>query len=50
MIDTTDLSSYYPGYEEYCEPKEEIDPDDNPYIDAIIDEMMLKDLEEKEND
>lgn len=23
MIDTTDLSSYYPGYDDYCEPKEE---------------------------
>lgn len=22
MIDTEDLTSYYPGYDEYCEPRE----------------------------
>lgn len=49
MIDTTDLSSYYPGYDDYCEPKEEVDPDDFD-VDALMDEMMLRKLEEKEND
>jgi len=49
MIDTQDLSSYYPGYEDYLEPKEEFDPDDCD-VDAIVDEMILRNLEEKEND
>lgn len=29
MIDTTDLTSYYPGYDNYCEPKEPIEECDN---------------------
>jgi hypothetical protein len=51
MIDTTDLSSYYPGYDEYCEPKEENYEDDYD-IDAIIDERRLQEMEEnrKETD
>ena len=44
MIDTTDLSSYYPGYDNYCEPKEEIDLDER--IDDIIDELKLKEESE----
>lgn len=49
MIDTTDLDSYYPGYEDYCEPKEEIESDYN--IDEIIDEMKLgKLMKEKEGE
>ena len=45
MIDTTDLSSYYPGYHQYCEPKEQKSLD-NLDIDNIIDEVIL----EKESD
>ena len=45
MIDTTDLSSYYPGYDQYCEPKEQKSLD-NLDIDNIIDEVIL----EKESD
>lgn len=40
MIDTTDLSSYYPGYDEYCEPIEEKTVEDN--IDDIVDELRIK--------
>lgn len=47
MIDTTDLPSYYPGYDEYCEPKEENYEDDYD-IDAIIDERRLQEMEERE--
>ena len=49
MIDTQDLSSYYPGYGEYCEPREIKEPDDSN-IDDIIDEIRLRELEEKESD
>lgn len=50
MIDTVDLDSYYPGYDEYCERfenqgGEEFEED----IDAIIDERRLQELEAKEN-
>ena len=44
MIDTTDLSSYYPGYDDYCEPKKEKDLDE--IIDDIIDELKLKEESE----
>ena len=44
MIYTTDLSSYYPGYDNYCEPKEEINPDE--IIDDIVDEIKLKEESE----
>lgn len=44
MIDTTDLDSYYPGYDDYCEPKEE-QPEDYR-IDDIIDELKLKEESE----
>lgn len=39
MIDTVDLDSYYPGYDEYCEPKEEkqeVETDD------IIEEIKIR--------
>lgn len=49
MIDTTDLDSYYPGYDEYCEPKEENVLED-PNIDEKIDEMILEKLKEKESE
>lgn len=48
-MDTQDLSSYYPGYDDYCEPKEEVNPDD-PRIDEIVDEQILRRLEEKESE
>ena len=41
-MDTTDLSSYYPGYDEYCEPVDDKDLDENPMIDILIDEAMLE--------
>ena len=47
-FDTTDLTSYYPGYDEYCEPKGETNDDDFD-IDAIIDERRLQEMEEKES-
>lgn len=50
MMETKDLNSYYPGYDNYCKPKEKIDPNDNPAIDERIDEMILKRLEGKESD
>lgn len=51
MIDTRDLDSYYPGYDEYCEPRED-QGDEDFDIDAIIDERRLQEMEEvkKENE
>lgn len=50
MIDTTDLTSYYPGYDEYCERQEKLD-DTSEYesilADIYYDEMKLR--EGKEN-
>lgn len=40
MIDTTDLTSYYPGYDEYCEPKEKAEEYD--YSDEYHEDFMLK--------
>lgn len=40
MIDTTDLTSYIPGYDDYCEPKQEIEIYDNS--DIMHDEMMIR--------
>lgn len=45
MIDTEDLSSYYSGYDEYCEPKETQEIYDNS--DGLHDEFMLR--EESKN-
>lgn len=50
MIDTRDLDSYYPGYDEYCEPKENRGDDFGEDIDAIIDERRLQELEEREKE
>lgn len=47
MIDTRDLDSYYPGYDEYCEPREN-QGDEDFDIDAIIDERRLQEMEEQE--
>lgn len=49
MIDTTDLTSYIPGYDEYCEPREYKDYDDDN-LDDVIDEMLLERAEEKEDE
>lgn len=46
MIETEDLPSYYHGYDEYCEPKEEIDWENDPRIEESIDEAIMKRLEE----
>ena len=48
MINTIDLSSYYPGYDKYCEPKEDSENNDES-IDELIDDMRLEILE-KESD
>lgn len=49
-MDTEDLSSYYPGYDDYCEPKEEVNPDDDPTVDERVDEMILERLEKEESE
>ena len=41
MIDTEDLTSYYPGYDEYCEPRENQGDEEDFDIDAIIDEPFI---------
>lgn len=49
MIDTTDLTSYYPGYDEYCNPKEETEDISLDLADMYHDEMMLrKEIEKME--
>lgn len=49
MIDTTDLTSYYPGYDEYCEPKEEIEDNSWDLADIYYEEMMIrKEIEKME--
>lgn len=49
-INTVDLDSYCPGYDDYCESKEELNPDDNPEIDARVDEMIMERLEKEESE
>lgn len=49
MIDTEDLTSYYPGYDEYCEPRENQGTRKDFDIDYIIDERRLQEMEEKES-
>ena len=44
MIDTEDLSSYIPGYDEYCQPKEEVEEYD--YSDDYY-ELMIIEKEER---
>lgn len=49
MIDTTDLTSYYPGYDDYCEPKIIEKEYDNS--DEIHEEMILiKELKKMERE
>lgn len=40
MIDTTDLTSYISGYDDYCEPKETIEKYENP--DLYHDDILLR--------
>lgn len=39
-MDTTDLTSYYPGYDDYCEPKEYVNLNENPN-DDVIEEILI---------
>lgn len=49
MIDTEDLTSYYPGYDEYCEPKEEKEDNSWELADIYYEEMVLrKEIEKME--
>lgn len=44
MIDTTDLTSYYSGYDDYCEPKEEKEYDDRDnYEDYVLEKEKIMD-------
>ena len=47
MIDTKDLSSYYSGYDEYCEPKEKKEDISLDLADLYHDEMMIREAIEK---
>lgn len=42
MIDTTDLDSYYPGYDDYCEVIENNEEYNDYIIDNLIDEAILE--------
>ncbi len=45
MINTTDLTSYYPGYDDYCEPKDikkEYEYADEFYEEKIIEKELEK--------
>lgn len=44
MIDTEDLTSYIPGYDEYCEQVENVDNDNDElvYADEIYDLMKVE--------
>lgn len=42
MIETTDLTSYYPGYDDYCELKEEKKYDDRDnYEDYVLEKEKI---------
>ena len=44
MIDTVDLTSYYSGYDDYCEPKEEKEYDDRDnYEDYVLEKEKIMD-------
>lgn len=50
MIDTRDLTSYYPGYDEYCERQEKLDDKcdyESILADIYHDEMKLREEKEK---
>lgn len=49
MIDTQDLPSYIPGYDEYCEPKREIEDNSLDLADEYYEEFVLrKEIEKME--
>ena len=49
MIDTTDLDSYYPGYDDYCEAKSEREDISMDLADIYHDEFVIrKELEKME--
>ena len=57
MIDTTDLTSYISGYDEYCEPEKEPEIIDNSdeyheekMIEKYINEKYSKEIEGDENE
>lgn len=54
MIETTDLTSYYPGYDEYCKGQEKPNRDcdyESILVDMYHDEMMLrKEIEKMERE
>lgn len=45
MIDTRDLTSYYPGYDKHCEPKKPIEEYDNS--DEYYEKMKIREETEK---
>lgn len=50
MIDTTDLPSYIPGYDEYCERKEfEPEYEEDIYEDIVLEKEMSKMKEDTYN-
>ena len=51
-IDTQDLPSYIPGYDDWCEKQEqETDCDAyDDYIDRIVDEQILERLEKEKDE
>lgn len=42
-METKNLESYYPGYDEYLEPKEEENAEED--VDNYVDEMRLRESE-----
>ena len=46
---TEDLPSYIPGYDEWCEEREQ-ETDYDKYIERLVDEQILERLEKEEND
>lgn len=42
LLETVDLSSYYPGYDDYCEPREEKEDIDDLTVDEIVDDLKLE--------
>lgn len=44
MFETEDLPSYIPGYDEWCEERQQEDYD-NGYIDEMIEEMLMEERE-----
>lgn len=49
MINTEDLTSYYSGYDEYCEPSEKLEDNSWDLVDIYHEEMMIrKEIEKME--